>query len=83
MGTQESNYRDSNQTKTLRLGRAKQKTATGALEGVRTRISLKPTQRDGERIRNLIQSNPGAARLYSVLSEHIDGNCGAVVADNS
>ena len=34
-----------------------------------------------ERIRNLIQSNPGAARLYSVLSEHIDGNCGAVVAD--
>ena len=34
-----------------------------------------------ERIRNLIQSNPGAARLYSVLSEHIDGNCGAVVAE--
>ncbi|EOO3594625.1 helix-turn-helix domain-containing protein [Escherichia coli] len=34
-----------------------------------------------ERIRNLIQANPGAARLYSVLSEHIDGNCGAVVAD--
>ena len=34
-----------------------------------------------ERIRNLIQSNPGAARLYSVLSEHIDGSCGAVVAD--
>ncbi|MWT91261.1 helix-turn-helix domain-containing protein, partial [Escherichia coli] len=34
-----------------------------------------------ERIRNPIQSNPGAARLYSVLSERIDGNCGAVVAD--
>ncbi|MWT90821.1 helix-turn-helix domain-containing protein, partial [Escherichia coli] len=26
------------------------------------------------RIRNLIQSKPGAARLYYVLSEHIDGN---------
>ncbi|MWT91834.1 helix-turn-helix domain-containing protein, partial [Escherichia coli] len=25
--------------------------------------------------------NPGAARLYSVLSKPIDGKCGAVVAD--
>ncbi|MWT91846.1 helix-turn-helix domain-containing protein, partial [Escherichia coli] len=30
-----------------------------------------------ERISNIIQRHPGTARLYSVPSEHIDGNCGA------
>lgn len=35
------------------------------------------------RLRELFKRNPGAAELYSMLAEHIDGACGAVVADQS
>lgn len=31
------------------------------------------------RLQELIKSNPGAARIYAFLAEHIDATCGAVV----
>lgn len=36
-----------------------------------------------KRLRELYKGNPGAAELYSLFAEHIDGACGAVVADQS
>lgn len=36
-----------------------------------------------KRLRELFKLNSGAAELYSLLAEHIDGSCGAVVADQS
>ena len=36
-----------------------------------------------KRLRELFRGNPGAAELYSMLAENIDGSCGAVVADQS
>lgn len=36
-----------------------------------------------KRLRGLYKKNPGAAELYSMFAEHIDGTCGAVVADQS
>lgn len=36
-----------------------------------------------KRLRALFRGNPGAAELYSMLAENIDGSCGAVVADQS
>jgi DNA-binding transcriptional ArsR family regulator len=32
-----------------------------------------------KRLQRLIQTNPGAARIYAFLAEHIDDACGAVV----
>ncbi|MDD0099013.1 helix-turn-helix domain-containing protein, partial [Shigella flexneri] len=36
-----------------------------------------------KRLRELFRKNPGAAELYSMLAENIDGSCGAVVADQT
>jgi len=36
-----------------------------------------------KRLRELFRRNAGAAELYSMLAENIDGSCGAVVADQS
>lgn len=36
-----------------------------------------------KRLRELFRRNAGAAELYSMLAENIDGTCGAVVADQS
>lgn len=36
-----------------------------------------------KRLRELFRLNSGAAELYSMLAENIDGACGAVVADQS
>ena len=35
-----------------------------------------------KRLRELFRKNPGAAELYSMLAENIDGSCGAGVADH-
>ena len=78
-GNTRSNYRDSNQTKTLRLGRAKQKTATGLLEERKNTIS-QTYPRDGRGLETsyrAIQELLGCIPSY----QNIDGNCGAVVAE--
>jgi hypothetical protein len=36
-----------------------------------------------ERIRQLATGNPGAITLYSFIAQHIDANCGAVIADQT
>ncbi|EIQ2983813.1 helix-turn-helix domain-containing protein, partial [Salmonella enterica] len=36
-----------------------------------------------KRLRELYKENSGAGELYSLFAEHIDGACGAVVADQS
>ena len=36
-----------------------------------------------KRLRELFRLNSGAAELYSMLAENIDGACGAVVADQA
>lgn len=36
-----------------------------------------------KRLRELFRLNSGAAELYSMLAENIDGSCGAVVADQA
>ncbi|MWT90443.1 helix-turn-helix domain-containing protein, partial [Escherichia coli] len=81
MGTQEVITETQIKQKLLDLEEQNRKLQQELLEDRKNTNFTQTYPKGWERIRDLIQSNPGAARLYSVLSEHIDGNCGAVVAD--
>ncbi|MWT91336.1 hypothetical protein GP954_40680, partial [Escherichia coli] len=60
-GNTRSNYRDSNQTKTLRLEEQNRKLQQELLEERKNTNFTQTYPKGWERIRNLIQSNPGAA----------------------
>ncbi|MWT90782.1 helix-turn-helix domain-containing protein, partial [Escherichia coli] len=76
MGTQEVITETQIKQRLLDLEEQNRKLQQELLEESKNTNFTQTYPKGWERIRNLIQSNPGAARLYSVLSEHIDGNCG-------
>ena len=78
-----SQYRDAKKTTAVRSQEKDRKNASESLQEQKNANFTQVYPLGWKRLRELFRLNSGAAELYSMLAENIDGACGAVVADQA